>query len=157
MSKYVVNALALVLAFATAYQALACHRSCASPSCCIILPAQASPSAIAPPGKAPDGKGTPDGKGAPEALNHVPAPATLLVVLPADAQLTINGSLTKSTSDRRLFISPELDPGKDYFYTLTARIQRDGREATVTKDVAVRPGSQSVVKIAFAPTELAAK
>src|SRR2546427_667750 len=43
-----------------------------------------------------------------------PAPATIIVSLPADARLLIDGNTTSSTSSRRIFTSPALQPGADY-------------------------------------------
>ena len=56
-----------------------------------------------------------------------PAPATLIVSLPADAKLTIDDSPTASTSAERTFVSPTLKPGQDYNYTLKAEMVRDAQ------------------------------
>ncbi len=45
-------------------------------------------------------------------------PAFLEVVLPAEAKLAIDGTSTKSVGGKRLFESPPLTIGKEYFYTL---------------------------------------
>jgi uncharacterized protein (TIGR03000 family) len=74
-----------------------------------------------------------------------PAPARILVRLPADASLTVDGSATKSTEGIRAFISPPLQPGKDYQYTLRAEVMRDGKKVERTRDVTVRAGQQSEV------------
>ena len=73
--------------------------------------------------------------------------AKLYVTLPADAKLTIDGSPTVSTSESRVFESPSLTPGKTYFYLLKAMVVRDGKSETVTKEVAVRAGEDTRVKI----------
>ena len=49
------------------------------------------------------------------------APARLFVNLPADAKLTIDGEVTTSTSEERIFVSPELAPGKSYSYNRRKR------------------------------------
>jgi uncharacterized protein (TIGR03000 family) len=77
------------------------------------------------------------------------APATIVVNLPADARLTINGQSTQSTSGERRFVSPPLQPGKTFSYTLQARIDRDGQSATVSREVEVRAGLQSRVTLEF--------
>ena len=73
--------------------------------------------------------------------------AKLHVTLPAEAKLTIGGTPTVSTSESRVFESPSLTPGKTYFYVLKATIVRDGKSETVTKEVAVRAGEDTRVKI----------
>jgi uncharacterized protein (TIGR03000 family) len=75
------------------------------------------------------------------------APARLMVRLPADATLSIEGSPTTSTRGVRSFISPPLQPGRDYLYTLKAEVMRDGKRVERTKDVSVHAGQQSEVTI----------
>ena len=69
------------------------------------------------------------------------------MTLPADAKLTVDGSPTVSTSESRVFESPSLTPGKTFFYVLKATVVRDGKTETVTKEVAVRAGEDTRVKI----------
>jgi uncharacterized protein (TIGR03000 family) len=73
--------------------------------------------------------------------------AKLYVTLPADAELTIDGRPTVSASDSRVFESPSLTPGKTFYYVLKATVVRDGKTETVTKEVIVRAGEESRVKI----------
>jgi uncharacterized protein (TIGR03000 family) len=70
-----------------------------------------------------------------------------VVNCPADATLTIDGQATMSTSATRRFISPELPAGKDFSYTLQAEIMRDGEKLTVTEQVNVRAGQQTMVSL----------
>lgn len=77
------------------------------------------------------------------------APATLIVNLPADAQLTIGGKTTSSTSARRVFTSPTLQRGKTYSYTLKATVMRNGKEETVTKEIDVAAGRISRITLAI--------
>jgi hypothetical protein len=51
---------------------------------------------------------------------NVPAPATLIVSLPADAKLLVDNTVTTSTSAERVFVSPTLVAGQVYSYTLKA-------------------------------------
>jgi uncharacterized protein (TIGR03000 family) len=76
-------------------------------------------------------------------------PAQLLVNLPAEAALTIDGYVTKSTSGQRLFTTPALEVGKTFTYTLKATVERDGKPETVTRQVAVRGGEQTRVELDF--------
>jgi uncharacterized protein (TIGR03000 family) len=86
--------------------------------------------------------------------SHWPTPAQaptntakVFVTLPADAKLTIDGRPTVSTSESRVFESPSLTPGKSFIYELKATVVRDGKTETVTKEVAVRAGEDTRVKI----------
>jgi uncharacterized protein (TIGR03000 family) len=85
-----------------------------------------------------------------------PAPATILVSLPADATLTVDGIKTVSTSAKRTFVSPVLQHGKTYSYSLTAEVVRDGKTVKVSQDVQVRAGEETNVTIEL-PVAVAAK
>ena len=76
-------------------------------------------------------------------------PATIRVTLPADAKLTVDGQPTQSTSAERLFLSPPLEPGRDFHYTLTAEVERNGSRVTQQQQVRVRAGQESRVTIEF--------
>jgi uncharacterized protein (TIGR03000 family) len=80
-----------------------------------------------------------------EALNA--APATIVVSLPAEAKLTVDGSVTSSTGANRVFVSPTLNAGRDYTYDLQAEIVRDGKTVSASKRVTVRAGEESSVRI----------
>jgi uncharacterized protein (TIGR03000 family) len=85
-----------------------------------------------------------------------PAPATLLVNLPADAVLTIDGARTTSTSAERVFRTPALEQGQDFEYTLEARVVRAGQEKVIKQRVTVRAGEQTTVRMEV-PTTAAAE
>ena len=95
--------------------------------------------------------------GAPQGGEQVPAPkkttmadsATLVVSLPADATLTINGQATRATSAVRVFHSPSIQPGSDYSYTLKAEVTRDGKTESISRDVTVRAGEQTRVELSL--------
>jgi uncharacterized protein (TIGR03000 family) len=73
--------------------------------------------------------------------------ASLLVTLPEDAKLTIDGRATKETSGTRLFITPPLETGWDYQYQLRAEIIRDGQRRALTQKVTIRPGEETRVNL----------
>lgn len=73
------------------------------------------------------------------------APATLLVRLTADALLEIEGNRTRSTGEVRRFVSPPLEVGKNYHYTLKATWREAGKEVTRKRVVPVRAGQEVVV------------
>jgi uncharacterized protein (TIGR03000 family) len=72
--------------------------------------------------------------------SKVPAPVTIVVDLPADAKLLIENEATTSTGDSRVFQSPTLTPGKEYQYTLTAEVVRDGKPIKAEQVVTVKAG-----------------
>jgi uncharacterized protein (TIGR03000 family) len=82
-------------------------------------------------------------------VSGVDAPATIVVSLPADAKLTVDGTATQSTDSVRAFVSPPLQAGKDYQYTLRAEVTRDGKKVERTRDVNVRAGRTSEVNFDF--------
>lgn len=79
-----------------------------------------------------------------------PAPATIVVTLPAEATLAIDDHVTTSTSTVRSFVSPALEQGKTYVYTLTAKIE--GK--SITKEVTVTAGAEA--RVNFEATEAVA-
>jgi len=78
-----------------------------------------------------------------------PAPATIVVTLPADARLSFNGAATTSTSGTRVFNSPALEPEQTYVYTIKAELVRDGQTVTVAREVKVRAGEETRVQVEF--------
>jgi uncharacterized protein (TIGR03000 family) len=80
-----------------------------------------------------------------------PAPATIVVNLPADAKLLIDDVATTSTSATRVFSSPALERGKEYTYTLKAEVNKDGKTMTATKTVTVRAGEET--RVTMEPNE----
>jgi uncharacterized protein (TIGR03000 family) len=74
-------------------------------------------------------------------------PATIIVHVPADAKVTVDGEATTSTTDRRVYISPSLDAGQEFHYTLKAEFNQDGKSISVKKIVAVRAGQETEVNL----------
>jgi uncharacterized protein (TIGR03000 family) len=72
-----------------------------------------------------------------------PTRARLLVQVPADAKLYIDGRLMKSTSGSRTYSTPALEPGQLYYYELRAEMVRDGKVVSEAKRVIVRAGQDS--------------
>jgi uncharacterized protein (TIGR03000 family) len=104
------------------------------------------------------------GAGKPEDIKKMPkeeeaaasAPAKLIVSLPADAKLTIDGVATTSTSPERVFESPALPPGREFHYTLRAEVMRNGKPQRVEQYVSVRAGQESRITLAM-PEGVASK
>jgi uncharacterized protein (TIGR03000 family) len=87
----------------------------------------------------------------------VPAPATIVVNLPAEAKLSVDDHVTTSTSATRVFTSPNLTPGQDFSYTLTGEIVRDGKPVVATKRISVRAGEETRVSLEFPVASVASR
>ena len=79
----------------------------------------------------------------------ITAPATIIVNLPAGARLIVDGTPTNSVSDRRVLLTPELDFGTTYVYTMQVEIVRDGRTVAQEQQVNVRGGETTTVQFQF--------
>ncbi|HXG08360.1 MAG TPA: TIGR03000 domain-containing protein [Gemmataceae bacterium] len=83
------------------------------------------------------------------------APATIIVNLPADAKLMVDDTPTTSTSSTRVLVSPVLEPGRDFHYTLKGEIIRDGRPVVATQRITVRAGEETRVTLEFPEASVA--
>lgn len=78
-----------------------------------------------------------------------PEPARLQIHLPRpDAQLWIENTPMQQTGSERTFVSPPLDPGSKYSYSLRASWQENGKTQTENRKISVNAGQQ--VSINFA-------
>lgn len=93
----------------------------------------------------------------PQAVRVYHASATVIVDLPADAQLSVDGHQTVSTSAQRTFYTPGLETGETYSYTLQAQVTRDGQTQTVTEQITVRAGQTTRVTINLPAQGVAAR
>ena len=100
-----------------------------------VMPAPAPAPSVAPaPAPAPD---------RPRDQGYVNGPAHIYVNLPADARLFVDGIQTKTTDKaNRTFLTPDLQNGIEYRYTMKAEVVRDGQTQSETKTVIVRAGEQ---------------
>jgi uncharacterized protein (TIGR03000 family) len=80
---------------------------------------------------------------------RIAVPATIIVSLPADAKLRVDEYTTTSTTATRVFVSPALGAGKEFSYTLTGEILRDGRPVVASKRITVRAGEETRVELEF--------
>jgi len=85
------------------------------------------------------------------------APATIVVNVPADARVTIDGNSTSQTAARRTFVTPELDVNSDYIYTFRAEVVRDGRSMVETQTVTIRGGATTEVPFNFTSAGVASR
>ncbi len=87
----------------------------------------------------PQGEPVPNPK---QADQEASARARLIVELPGDAKLFVDDNPTKSTSSRRVFVTPPLQQGQTYYYVLRAEMVKDGQPISVKGRVLVRPGQE---------------
>lgn len=141
----------------------ACHGGCHASAChgavchgaachggCGAAPAPApGPKPMPAPAKKPE----PVKKPPEEKESSLSAPATIIVSLPAEAKLLVDDAATTSTSSNRTFVSPVLEHGKDYFYTLTAQVNN----VTVSKKITVRAGEETRVALELPVASVASK
>jgi uncharacterized protein (TIGR03000 family) len=71
-----------------------------------------------------------------------PKQGRLLVELPPDARLYVDGR-EMSLADIRHVLTPELTPGREYFYTLKVEAVRDGKPVEESRRLTVRAGQVS--------------
>jgi len=74
--------------------------------------------------------------------------AQLVLDLPADAKLFVDGQLMKSGSGRRVFQTPNLQPGQAYFYDIRVEIVRNGQILSDSQRVILQPGQQAAASFA---------
>jgi len=95
----------------------------------------------------------------PDAQGSLPAlsdnRAHVRIVVPADAQVWIEGEGTQQQGPERLFISPALQPGQNFTYTIRARWMDNGRPVEEVRTVPVRGNEWSVVDFTRPPSDTA--
>jgi len=71
--------------------------------------------------------------------------AELRVIVPTqDARVWIEKGPTKQKGIERVFVSPPLEPGNNYTYTVRVTWMENGREMATEKQVRVKPGFEAV-------------
>lgn len=91
----------------------------------------------------------------PQASAPAASSVTLVVNVPAQAVLTIDGAPTRAASTQRTFVSPPLEPGYVYHYNLKIEMVRDGQTVSASKRVEVRPGERTEVTLEAPPATVA--
>jgi uncharacterized protein (TIGR03000 family) len=95
---------------------------------------------VGPPDIKDKDKGKGKGKGDDD---EVSGRGRLVVELPEDARLYIDGQPMKTKSGRRVFQTPPLATGQSYYYILRAEVTREGRTQRESVRVIIRPGRES--------------
>lgn len=93
-------------------------------------------------------------KKAEDKMSSISTRARVVVDLPEDARLFIDGQLMKTPSAQRTFQTPDLKDGQAYFYDLKVELDRDGQTVTQSRRVVLRPGA--VVNASFAEMDVRA-
>lgn len=75
--------------------------------------------------------------------------SVLNLELPEEAQVFINGKLTKTAGKLRSYVSRNLTEDRDYEYQVKAVLVRDGNEQVRTQLVTMRPGLDKTVRFDF--------
>jgi uncharacterized protein (TIGR03000 family) len=73
------------------------------------------------------------------------AAAEIEVHIPADAELWLDGNPTKQRGESRAFVSPLLQPGRNFVYEMRARWMQDGKPVEETRQIEVWAGARPVI------------
>jgi uncharacterized protein (TIGR03000 family) len=92
---------------------------------------------------------SPDDNDGNTGIQQLPGEAILNVQLPEDAKIYVNDRLTSSTGDARRYVSRRLKPGKSYSYNITAAIERDGKQISVSKKLVMKAGEIKSLEFDF--------
>lgn len=74
-------------------------------------------------------------------IDQTPNAAHINIHVPPDAKVWFDNQDTQQRGSFRNFVSPSLDPNKDYAYDIKASWTENGREVTRTRHVRVRAGA----------------
>jgi len=77
--------------------------------------------------------------------------ARLRVLVPADAQVWVDGYATTKTGATREFTSPALDPARNYTYEIKARWMKEGAPVEQTRRVNVQANKTTTVDFGIVP------
>jgi uncharacterized protein (TIGR03000 family) len=94
----------------------------------------------------------------PPVVAAVPAAGSVVyftVEVPADAEVYLEGVKTKQTGPNRLFVSPQLTPGKQYGYEIRAAWTEDGRKVERLRHLMVSAGQRLTVSFVEPPATAA--
>ncbi len=79
--------------------------------------------------------------------SSLPAPARITVQLPTSARLFVDNVECPLTSSSRSFLTPGLERGRRYYYTLRMEVIRDGQVVRDSRRVVV--GAGATVQVDF--------
>lgn len=136
-----------------------CDGGCIGSTGCIggcggVVVTPATPATPATPKTMPKSEPVP---AKPKASTQAFVPATIVVSLPNGARLTVDGTQTTSTSEVRTLVTPALEVGATYVYTLRAEVVNNGQTVGQTQTVTVRGGETSSVRFNFSTQGVASR
>src|SRR5260221_409257 len=88
--------------------------------------------------------------GGPPGTTYYQDAGYLLVSVPADAKVYVNGRATTSIGGDRQYVSRGLENGQRYSYEVRAEVVRDGKTVTETKVAQLTAGSQASLMFSLA-------
>ena len=71
-----------------------------------------------------------------------PTKARLIVEVPADGKVFVDDQPMKTLAERRVYQTPDLEPGQTYVYEVRVQIMRDGKAISESKRVQLRAGEE---------------
>jgi uncharacterized protein (TIGR03000 family) len=74
-----------------------------------------------------------------------PAPAQVTVLVPADADVFFDGTPMTETGPERVFVTPALTPGQEFYYEIEAQWSANGQAVDRTRKLAVTAGGKFTV------------
>ena len=81
--------------------------------------------------------------------------AVLTAIVPADANVYVNGRLTKTTGTHRRYVTEGLLPGNRYPFRFEVVLERDGQRSSDVQSVYVRAGDSVTLDFPLADQRVA--
>ena len=138
------------------YGCYGCYGACYGGVALGVPPVAAVPAVVAPAAVVPVTPVVPVQPKQPEQKKKTTSlgnSAEVVVKAPVDAQLSVEDRDVVRTAAEQTFRTPELQPGYSYTYTFKARVVREGKTVSYTKQVKVHAGESATADF----TKLAAE
>lgn len=123
----------------------ACYGGVALAAPVAAVPGVAVPAGVVPSTVVPSGATTPTQpqKQEQKKSSSLGNSAEVVVRAPANVELTVEDQELPRTANEQAFRTPQLQPGYQYNYTFKARVVREGKTVSYTKQVKVRAGESA--------------
>lgn len=112
-----------------------------------LPPFPAGPGGISPlptPSEKPEAPAIPPSK---PSTDIKPTPASVILVVPENSQVLVDGRPLRSTNSERLFLTPAIETNKQFFYTVKVTAKVGDKEFNESKKILVTGGQ--VTKVTF--------
>ncbi len=70
--------------------------------------------------------------------------ARLSIDVPEDAKVYLDGELMKTPVAKRVFVTPDLTPGRTYYYDLRVEVIREGQVVAASQRILMRAGQTAL-------------